>query len=311
MPVIAVTGATGFVGQATVSALARRYPDCRLRLLVRNPGKRTLPPGFDACSIVAGDLETIDALNALVAGADCVIHIAAAIAGNSAVDFERDNICGTRRLADAISASAPDSHLIHLSSLAARRPDLSWYAASKRAAEEIATSSTRRCSVLRPPAVYGPADPALAGFWRILARGWLIRPAPAEARFSLLHIDDLVEAICRLVDHGPASDLLPLAGPQPPDGWSWAELARVAESAGGRRIRTVPLPAPILGLGAGITLMTARLARRPAMLTPGKARELLHRDWVCDNLAIEQCLGWKPVMRLEHALGNLPGWSNA
>jgi len=310
VPVIAVTGATGFVGQTAVGALRRAFPEAKLRLLIRNPDGRELPKEFVDCTVINGTLDAPEVLNGLVQGADCVVHIAAAIRGSSAVDFERDNICGTRRLVDAIAAAAPDAHLIQISSLAARRPDLSWYAASKRAAEEVVASNCRRFSILRPPAVYGPDDPALAGFWRTLARGWLIRAGAGQARFSLLHVDDLAEAICRLVEHGPTGEVLPLAGPQPDGGWRWEDLAALAGKTGDRRIRTVAIPGRLLSSGAALGLLTSRMAGRRAMLSPGKARELLHRDWVCDNLDIEKRLKWKPTTRLERALATLPGWKN-
>ena len=311
MPVIALTGATGFVGQAAVARLRHCFPDTRLRLLVRQPDRRDLPDAFANCEIIAGDLDNPNAFDRLVRGAGCIVHIAAAIAGNRADDFERANVAGTRRLAEATARQAPEAHLIYLSSLAARRPELSWYAASKRAAEEVVTSRTARHSILRPPAVYGPRDPALAGLWRMLARGWLVHPGPAAARFSILHVDDLVEAICRLIDHGPAGRVMPLAGPQPAGGWRWSEIARVAREKSGRRIRTIPLPAPALRFGAASALLLARIVGRQALLSPGKARELLHPDWVCDNLLIEQCIGWRPVTRLERTLATLPGWSDA
>lgn len=310
MPVIAVTGATGFVGQTTVRALKRAFPEAQVRLLVRNAANRSLPDGLAECTVIDGTLDATDALNSLVAGADCVVHVAAAIRGNSAIHFERDNIFGTRRLADAIAASSPDAHLIHLSSLAARRPELSWYAASKRASEEVVVSNCSRFSILRPPAVYGPDDPALASFWHALARGWLIRVGRGDSRFSMLHVDDLAEAICRITQHGPTWKVQSLAGPQPEQGWRWADLADLARHLGKRRIRIVPVPGSVLSAGGALGLAMSRITGRRAMLSPGKARELLHRDWVCDNLDIEECLNWSPTTRLEHALGTLPGWNS-
>ncbi|HKL51594.1 MAG TPA: NAD-dependent epimerase/dehydratase family protein [Wenzhouxiangellaceae bacterium] len=310
MQVIAVTGATGFVGKATVLALRRALPDTQFRLLIRNATSRRLPDEFAGCTIIDGTLGSPDALNALVRGADCVVHIAAAIRGNSALDFERDNICGTRRIVDALAANASEAHLIHVSSLAARRPELSWYAASKRAAEEVVAGNCNRFSILRPPAVYGPEDPALAGFWRTLARGWLIRAGSGDSRFSMLHVDDLAEAICRLAEYGPTSASLSLAGPQPDHGWRWEDLADLAQRAGERKIRIVSIPGHLLSAGGAFGLVMSRIAGRRALLSPGKARELLHHDWVCDNLGIEERLNWKPTTRLGRALDTLPGWNN-
>ena len=158
--------------------------------------------------------------------------------------------------------------------------------------------------------MYGPDDPALAGFWRTLSRGWLIRAGTGDSRFSMLHVDDLAEAICRLVEHGPAMEILSLAGPQPDRGWRWEDLADIARQAGDRPVRIVSMPGRVLSMAGRFGLVMSRIAGRRAMLSPGKARELLHRDWVCDNLGFEKCLNWKPTTRLERALGTLPGWKS-
>lgn len=309
MPVIAVTGATGFVGTALVGRLART-PGIELRLLVRDAGSRSLPETLSAHTVVEGDLDDHSALDALVTGSDAVIHAAAAIAGNRRADFDRANVAGTRRLADAVCRHAADTHWIQISSLAARQPGLSWYAQSKRAAEEIVRSRIRRWTLLRPPAVYGPTDPALADFWRLLANGWLIRLGPAHARFSLLHVDDLAAAAAAALARGPCRDVVALAGPQPPGGWSWSHLARTAADVRGGPVRTVALPAPLLRGVARASLALGRMRGRPAVLSPGKARELLHPDWVCDTLEAEQRVGQDAVTPLEQAIGTLPGWTN-
>jgi nucleoside-diphosphate-sugar epimerase len=307
MPVVAVTGSTGFVGRSLVQSLAESDPDLRLRLLVR---RDPVPTALQRHQIIAGDLADADALARLVDGADAVVHVAAAIGGNDAGTFDRVNVAGTRRLVDAVLARAPASHFIHVSSLAAREPELSWYAASKRAAEEVVRSRLARTTVLRPPAVYGPDDPALADFWRLLARGWLIRLGRAHARFSLLHVADLVAAIGRAVRSEPCRDIVTLAGPQPEEGWTWPALAATAAQARGAPVRVVAVPPVVLGGIALGSRLIGRLARHPAVLTPGKARELLHADWVCDNLAASRCLGMQPVTRLQQALGTLPGWNS-
>ena len=59
-----------------------------------------------------------------------------------------------------LSKPAPRSSAVMVSTLAAREPRISDYAASKRAGEDSARGLLgSRITVLRPAAVYGPADP--------------------------------------------------------------------------------------------------------------------------------------------------------
>ncbi|MEM1082073.1 MAG: NAD-dependent epimerase/dehydratase family protein [Pseudomonadota bacterium] len=313
MPSIALTGATGFVGRVVLQRLRSQFKLDHVRVLVRNSAERSLASPFDQVEVIDGDLSDADALRRLVDGCDAVVHLAAAIAGNAVEDFDRVNVEGTQRLIEALSERTPRAHLIKISSLAAREPALSWYSASKARAEQCVLKSGLRYSILRPPAVYGPGDPALADFWRFLARGWLLRLGPDAARFSLLHVEDLAEATARLVEHGPTEQTMTLHDGHCADGqngWRWSDLAHLAEVIGGRSVRVVPIHSSLLYVIAAINLQRAKLFGPPAMLNPGKHRELIHPDWVCDNRRIADCLAWQPTTTLRQTLDTLPGWTN-
>lgn len=301
---VALTGATGFVGQSVLARLLEHGHE--VRALVRKPGRLPARPGL---AEISGSLEDGPALRRLIGGCDATIHVAGAIAGRSYRDFERVNAAGTSRLVNALEQHNPGCRCLFVSSLAARSPDLSHYARSKRAAERVLQSSELDWMILRPPAVYGPADPALAPLWRTLARGWLIRTAPRQARFSLIHVDDLADAIAaaiRLARLGRAV-LCPHDGR--PGGYGWDDLARIAASVNGRRVRTVAVPPALLCLFARSNLALSFLLGRQPLLSPGKVRELTHRDWVSgDNLGAA-IPDWNPRRRLETALVDLPGWS--
>ncbi len=302
---IAITGATGFVGRACLRELLAR--GWQARVLLR--AGRSLEAS-DQVEIVAGSMEDSAALLALVREVDAVIHIAGAISGRHYNDFARTNAAGCLHLVQAMAAANPSARLVHVSSLAAREPALSDYAASKRAGEEIITSSRLSSLIIRPPAVYGPHDPALRPLWQMLARGLLPRLGPSSARFSLLHVDDLARALADASQSSARPDRPICLHDGKPGGYSWAELASLAAARRGGRVRIVPVPRALLGSLAMINLFGARLHRGSApVLVPGKVRELVHPDWVCDNTVLPGCPDWTPMIEFSEALNQLPGWS--
>ena len=300
---IGLTGATGFIGRSLLQRLTA--DGAHVRALVRRPGSLGPNPGVE---IVAGDLDTPEALACLVKGCDAVVHVAGAIAGRSYTDFARVNATGTARLVEAMERHQPGARLILLSSLAAREPQLSHYAASKRAGETLVESSALDWFILRPPAVYGPDDPALAPLWRMLARGVLLRAGPAQARFSLLHVDDLCAAISRLTSRPALGRHIRCLDDGRPRGYCWADVADTAARLSGRRVRILPLPPLALRAAARVNLYSSRLRASPPILVPGKVRELTHIDWVCDSKLADVLNEWCPQRRLEAALPELPGW---
>ena len=254
---------------------------------------------------------------------DCqaVIHIAGAIAGRSADDFHRVNVAGTERLLEAIRCLPDPARLIHVSSLAAREPTLSDYAASKHSAEQRVAASGLEYVIIRPPAVYGPTDPALAPLWRGLARGWLPQLGSDEARFSLIHVDDLAEALLEAVRAPVLHGDIVSPDDLHPGGYGWADIARIAEETGGRKVRRLRLPGLLVRAAGQATTLISRLGLgSPPVFSAGKARELLHPNWCCrlhidtrsgkndDNSQLTYCPEWRPTMTLRDSLNDLPGW---
>ncbi|PZP87386.1 MAG: hypothetical protein DI592_03700, partial [Stenotrophomonas maltophilia] len=78
-----------------------------------------------------------------------------------------------RRLATA-ARDAGCRRFVHVSSLAAREPELSDYGWSKAAAEVLVKASRLDWVMLRPPGVYGPGDTEFLDLFRIARRGLAI-----------------------------------------------------------------------------------------------------------------------------------------
>ena len=263
----AVTGATGFVGPHLVAALARH--GWTLRLLIRRWTPLPSLPGVEA-DIVWGDLSDAASLKALVDGADAVVHAAGLIKARRSAEFDAVNRDGTARL----SALAPDVPFLLLSSLAAREPQLSSYAASKRAAEEAIARRSGAWLALRAPAVYGPGDRETLAYFKMAKRGFALQPDRSEARLSLIHVEDLAEALALALDRPPPSGILEIDDGHRA-GYSHADMAKAAAAALGRPVRSVRIGQ---GLMSGIATVNC-LRPGAQILTPSKVRELFHPDW--------------------------------
>ena len=193
-----------------------------------------------------------------------------------------------------------------MSSLAARMPQLSAYAASKRNGELAveAAPANLRWTVLRPPAVYGPGDRELAPLFRWVARGVAPLPAGSTGRFSLLYVDDLASAVLRWLEveggHGRTYEL----DDGHPGGYDWDTVLAVAARVlrGGATVRRLPIPLALLRFAAGVNLVAAGVGGYDPMLTPGKVREITHPDWLCDSHDFTSATGWQAAVRLEDGL---------
>ena len=115
---LAITGGTGFVGQAVLDELGQR--NMPAQALVR----RATDHHHTRIEWVMGDLNNSTALDHLCAGARAVIHIAGLTNTQDPAEFHGANVSGT---ANIIAAAKRDGvkRFIFVSSLSAREPKLS------------------------------------------------------------------------------------------------------------------------------------------------------------------------------------------
>ncbi len=277
-PVAALTGATGFLGGWLVRTLDDAGYD--LRLLVRRESAVPVVRGR-APEVIVGALDQDEALERLVSGASVVIHAAGLIKARSRQAFFDTNATGVRGIAVALQRCESGAHFVLVSSIVARRPDLSDYAASKAAGEAEAKVllPPEQMTVVRPPAVYGPGDLETLELFRAASRLPILPlPGPSNARIALIHAADAAAQIVAIAQTRPAGATYTLSDARP-EGYRWREIMQAASRAVGRSPRLLPVPAAAVRAVGAIGVVVGRLGGRLPILTPGKARELLHPDW--------------------------------
>jgi UDP-glucose 4-epimerase len=223
---IAVTGATGNIGTALLRRLARE--DHEVVGLARRVPRGSV--GGAPVTWRSVDLTRVapDELAEAFAGADAVVHLAWGFQPSHDLAYLHElGVGGTRRVVEAVAAAGVP-HLVHMSSLGAyspRRDDTpadeayptdgvptSRYSRHKVAAERLldeaeAAGTLGTVTRLRPGVVgQRVAGSALLrygvpGFVPGRALGWLpVLPLDRGLRISVVHADDVADAVVRVLD---------------------------------------------------------------------------------------------------------------
>lgn len=256
-PLIALTGATGFIGRRLLAELPKR--GYRFRVLLRRPVDMPL----DSDSAVIGDLARPQNLSAGLRGADVVIHSAGVPHGVSGVpeaDHRALNAEATLNLARA-AERARVKRFVFLSSIRAQvgpsaegtvSEDLppaptDAYGRSKLEAEQGLADLDMDWVALRPVLVYGPGMKGnLARLIELARSPYPLPLGGLHAKRSLLSLDNLVDAIDTVLA-APA----PIGGPlivADQDPVSVAEMVAAMREGMGRGPGLIPVPAPFLKL---------------------------------------------------------------
>jgi nucleoside-diphosphate-sugar epimerase len=308
MAVIAVTGASGFVGQRVLSDLARRG---HFAIGVVRGG------GAGLTRAVGEIGPTTDWARALD-GVEIVVHCAARahVIQEQAEDpislYRCVNVDGTRRLAEQ-AARLGVARLVYLSSVkaAGERSSLGRplavsdvpvpedaYGVSKREAElalrEVETTTGLETVIVRPPLVYGPG--VKGNFRRLMgaiAGGWPLPVGALDNRRSIVSLANLTDFIAICVESPIAAGRTFFVA----DGedLSTASLARRLGAALDRPARLLPVSGAVLSTLGRLTGKAAEIERLVGTLQVDLA----------DNYEL---LGWSPPQTVDQGLRETADW---
>lgn len=299
-PLVALTGATGFIGQYLLNELPKR--GYRLRVLLRRP--TNLPKG--CASAVIGDLARPYNMAEALAEVDVVIHtagLASTMSGVPEDDYRLFNTEATVGFAKA-AQRARIKRFVFLSSIRAqsgptaegvltedREPQpTDAYGRSKLAAEQGLAATDLDWVALRLALVYGPGvEGNMARLIKLARSPYPLPLAGLKSVHSLLGLDNLVEAVDKvLAAEAPLKRPLIVADPKP---LTIGAIVAAMRQGLGRRAALFYVPKPLL---------------RGALRAAGQAETCapLFGSLVADPSALTR-LNWVPPIETEAGLAAL------
>ncbi|MHA2416849.1 SDR family oxidoreductase [Mycobacterium avium] len=321
---VAVTGPTGEIGRSAVTALEREPGVDAIIGMARRPFSPS-SRGWQKTTYQQGDILDREAVDAVVAQADVVIHLAFIIMG-SRDESARVNLQGTRNVFEATVAAGRPRRLVYTSSVAAygyhsdnpvpltedvpaRGSAEHYYSAQKAASEamlaEITKDSPLEVFVLRPCIVAGPGATALAD-----AMPWNQLPGPLRAIVKAVQAIPVLRPVVpdpgyplQLVHHDDVASAIALAAtaPAPPGAYNIAgdgvvTVADVAKALGGRPVRVPAVAA---------TAASAAISKAPLVPSMLEWLHTARTSMVMDTTKAKTQLGWRPVHTSAQALAAL------
>ena len=301
---VALTGATGFVGSYILEQLLEAGFDVKVLQ------HRTKFSTHENLKVISGSFDDFDSLKIFVKGATHIIHCGGAVATRKRSEFAQINTQGTNHLIKA-AEQAGNPYFLYISSMAARMPELSPYAASKRAGEEILQGSQlSKWDIMRPPAIYGPGDSQLLPLIRLLKYRIALLPAGKQARASVIYVEDIARAVHSwLLSKGNnmKNSIYEIDDSQK-DGYAWQSLLEKTAKIMDIKPHYMKPPGFLMMAVGYIVKIGSQITRKAPFLTPDKLRELAHPDWVRQNEGFEEAFNWRPQVTFEEGITNTLSW---
>jgi len=210
---IVLIGASGFVGQHLVRALAREGHQCEVltRSTPRRRGLRLVP----GVNLVQADVHDTGGLPSRFEGADAVVSMAGILneplfGGDG---FEKVHVDLVRGIVTAANAAGV-KRILQISAINAGE-GRSKYLATKGRAEALLLDSGLDVSIYRPSVIFGPGDSFFNRFAAMLRYLPAMPMVCPDALIQPVYVGDVVRAMCRtLASHGAYGPVMELGGPR-------------------------------------------------------------------------------------------------
>ncbi len=193
-----------------------------------------------------------------------------------------------------------------------RRPPhpINWYGISKLQAETIVREwgETHRQNylILRPSSVFGPRDKDFYLLFKSINKGLCILPGDGSQRLSIIHVNDLVEAVAAVAESEKRGRTYFVTNDY---SCTWIEIAGAIHTALEKSgALTMKLPVAIASPLSRLFDAVAWFTGKPSLLSYQKVIEMKQTAWLCSNRLIKQEQGWQPSFSLAQGMVETAKW---
>jgi nucleoside-diphosphate-sugar epimerase len=318
---ILVTGATGFLGSALVTALIAQQQT--VRVLVRDERKAREQLSA-AVNIVQGEITDVEQVRRAVDGVTIIYHLVGRLYHPSVPTalYQQTHVEGTRILLQACQGQQQLQRIVHCSTtgvhgVTGKTPaaeeapfaPTNPYEATKLEGELLALKAYKEqglpVSVVRPGLVYGPGDLHLLGFFASIKKGLFRVIDGGKALLHPVYIDDMTAAFLLCAQCPQAiGRSYNIAGQGPV---TIRELATAIAHSMGRELPAGTIPLWLANLASDIFALLPGLQGERAPLTHSRVA-FLTNSRVYSIQRAQQELGYAPHMVLEQGMKRTALW---
>jgi dihydroflavonol-4-reductase len=315
-----VTGANGFVGSHLVEGLLDK--GYQVRCLVRKTSNLRWLSGLNV-EYVYGDVAEKISLKEAVKDVDLVFHAAGLTKAKTREEYFKANAEGTKNLVEACLEENPKlQRFVYIGSQAAVGPGddehplnetapcrpVTYYGESKLEGEKIVLryASQIPLTIIRPPAVYGPRDTDMLGFFKVANKGFRIAFGRGESFVSLVYVKDLVDGIILASENLKAIEQIYFIADDKI--YSWSDAFKIIAKVLNKKTIPLRIPKTLVFFLAFLPENFSRLCGGTTAFNTQKAKEITEKYWGLDVSKAKTELGFAPKYSLDKGAEETVRW---
>jgi uncharacterized protein YbjT (DUF2867 family) len=254
---VVVFGGTGFLGRRVVRHLLDRAYVARVASRHPERAKSIFSTDPPLLELVRADIAEVASIREAIKDAFAAVNAVSLYVERGNQTFQSVHVDAAGRLARH-AREAGVARLVHVSGIGADPASPSPYIRSRGEGEHAVRAAFSEATIIRCAVMFGPDDAFLKPLTGLLRKLPLFAVfGRGDTRLQPAHVEDIGEAIARIIDAPQAQALYELAGPRI---YTYKELLKAISNHLGLRRAFVPVP---FGVWQALAYLVEFLPRPP------------------------------------------------